>query len=150
MSGLIPKHTLTLFANYILAQCCHITTTSCGNQVIPLYGQTAEGLNINLLLEKLETREVFYEYGTDRITTASSFRSRFFFLTLYVTSYYSTTLLKIHYNFFHETCVENDITSYSHVQYGLFYVSYKSFHWTSKKGKLITAFLTDKGVCSPF
>lgn len=120
-SGLIQKPTLTLSVNYILAQCCHITTTRCGNQVIPVYGRTAGELNINLLLEKLERREVFYKYGTDYITTASSFRLRF--LTLYATSYYSTTMLKIHYNFFHQPCVENNITSHSYVQFGLLYES---------------------------
>lgn len=67
LSGFIPNPTLTLSAN---VQCCHITTKRCGRQVIPVYGQTARELNISLLLEKLETREVFYGYGTERITTA--------------------------------------------------------------------------------
>lgn len=136
LSGLMPKPTLTLSAKYILVKC--IATTRCGSQVIPVYGQTARELNINLLLEKLETREVFYEYGTDRITTASSFRLRF--LTLYVTSYYFTAVLKIHYNFFHEPCVENNVTSHSYVHFSLLYESLKSFHWTSKKENLLLPF----------
>jgi hypothetical protein len=46
-------------------------TTKCGSQVMPVYGQTA-GEFKHQSNAKLETRQVFYEYGTDRITDSPS------------------------------------------------------------------------------